>query len=87
MTSILGRMFWRKPATPPPLMPGDVAYSKAMTETRELREKMRGCAESTDVARALMADIWFQNHNIPFLTTVYEGVQEMKSGTDQKPSP
>jgi hypothetical protein len=85
MTSILGRIFGRKPAMPPALMPGDVAFSKAMTETRKLREKMRECSASTDVARALMADIWFQNHNVPFLTTVYEGVQEMKSGTDQKP--
>lgn len=64
----------------------DDRYARAMTLTDEVTTRMREAAASTDVARAVMADIWSQNHNVPFLTTVVEAVQEMKSGLEQKPS-
>jgi hypothetical protein len=64
---------------------GDAAYREAMKVSGDLIRRMRETSNSTDAARAIMADIWHQNHNIPFLTTVYEAVQEAKSGEDQKP--
>lgn len=82
MTSILGRIFGNV-AEPPPLPgPGEIAFQEVMSESRQLRAKMREASESTDAARALMADIWAQNRNMPFLVTVYESVQEAKTGPD-----
>lgn len=82
MTSILGRIFGS--AKPPPLpAPGDLAFDRVMDKSDEIMRRMRECSESTDVARALMADIWFQNNNIPFLVTVFETVQEVKTGPEQ----
>jgi hypothetical protein len=86
MTSILGRIFGNTPSPPPLPGAGEQVYQQAMTESRALREKMRECSSSTDAVRAVMADIWAQNNNVPFLVTVFEAVQEVKSGTDQKPS-
>lgn len=60
---------------------GDRAYRVAMREADDIIHHMREASTSTDAARAIMADIWAHNHNIPFLVTVYESVQEMKSGT------
>ncbi len=65
---------------------GDNAYREAMKESAELSHMLRISARSTDAARALMADIWAQNNNIPFLTSVTETVQEMKSPLEQRPS-
>lgn len=64
---------------------GDAAYDEAMKVSGDLLRRMRETSGSTDAARALMADIWQQNHNVPFMTTVYESVQEAKSGAEQKP--
>lgn len=57
------------------------AYVNAINESSDLLRRMREHSQSTDAARAIMADVWAQNHNIPFLTTVYETVQELNSGT------
>lgn len=80
MTGLLGRIFGVRAEAA-----GDVAYHEAMRVTSDLITKMRESSNSTDAARAIMADVWAQNHNMPFLTTVYESVQEAKSGPDQKP--
>jgi hypothetical protein len=80
MSSILARMFGRRPESR-----GDVAYNDAMRVSGDLLRRMGESSSSTDAARAIMADVWAQNHNIPFIVTVYESVQEMKSGADQKP--
>lgn len=57
------------------------AYVTAINESSDLLRRMREHSQSTDAARAVMADVWAQNHNIPFMTTVYETVQELNSGT------
>jgi len=62
----------------------DSVFGTAMRESGELINNMREASNSTDVFRAMMADIWAQHRNVPFMTTVYESVQEMKSGTDQQ---
>lgn len=59
-----------------------LVYARAINESSDLLRRMREHSGSTDAARAVMADVWAQNHNVPFMTTVYETVQELKSGTD-----
>lgn len=63
----------------------DAAYSRAMSASDDLIQRMHENSRSTDAARAVMADIWAQNHNVPFMTTVYEAVQEAKAPLKQKP--
>lgn len=83
MTSILGRIFGH--AKPPPLpAAGDLAFDRAMGKSDGILRKMVECSSSTDAARAVMADVWAQNHNVPFLTTVYQAVQEVNLSTDPK---
>lgn len=65
---------------------GDVAFREAMRESSDLITRMRDNSNCNDAARAIMADVWSQHHNVPFLTTVYEAVQEAKSGSDQESS-
>lgn len=84
MTSILGRIFGGHAEAPAPNR-GDMAYAAAMVESEELLKMLRDSSDSTDAARAVMADIWAQSHNVPFLTTVVETVQEMKSPLEQRP--
>lgn len=81
MTSILGKIFPDRAGEPVPSK-GDRAYAAVMAESDDLMKHMRQASGSTDAARAIMADIWAQNHNVPFLTTVYESTQEMKSGPE-----
>jgi len=64
--------------------PSEQAYVTAINESSDLLRRMREHSRSTDAARAVMADVWAQNHNIPFMTTVYEAVQEAKSGIQEK---
>ena len=52
--------------------------------TPDLLARMRDSSSSTDAARGIMADVWAQNNNIPFLTTVFEAVSEVKPPDDQK---
>lgn len=56
----------------------DIAYQAAMGVSSDLLHRMREHSSSNDAARAIMADVWAQRHNIPFLTSAYETVQEMK---------
>jgi hypothetical protein len=81
MTSILGKIFGTR-KSPPPLSPGpgEVAFEKVMSESRALRAKLRAASQSTDAARAIMADVWEQSRNTPFIVTVFEAVEEAKSG-------
>ena len=81
MTGIFGKIFPDRQGQPAP-MKGDLAYAEVMQESDDLLKRMRETSNSTDAARAVMADIWSQNHNVPFLTTVYESVQEAKSGPE-----
>lgn len=78
MTSLLGRIFGGRAEAR-----SEASYREAMKVSSDLLSKMREYSSSTDAARALMADIWSQNHNIPYLVTVYEASQEMRSGIEQ----
>lgn len=82
MTSILGRIFPDRTGGPVVPSRGDIAYADAMRESDDLLRRMRESSGSSDAARAIMSDVWAQSHNIPFLTTVYESVQEAKSGPE-----
>lgn len=65
----------------------DAAFDHAMSESDSLITKMRECSDDRkNPIRALMADIWAQNHNIPYIATVYESVQEMNAAVAYKPS-
>lgn len=61
---------------------GDVAYYRAMDASADLIFRIREAGREVDVARSVMADVWSQAQNMPFMTTVYEAVQEAKSGPD-----
>lgn len=65
-----------------PRMKGDVAYARAMDASSDLIHRIREAGREADVARSLTSDIWSQSRNIPFLTTVYEAVQEAKAGPE-----
>lgn len=66
----------------PSRMKGDVAYERAMRESSDLIHRIKEAGREVDVARSLTADIWSQADNIPFLTTVYQAVQEAKTGPE-----
>jgi len=81
--SILGRFFGNSDPSR-----ADRAFGAAMQISDDLISNMREASKSKDVFRAVMADIWAQHHNIPFMATVYEAVREMKSATtDQQNGP
>lgn len=61
---------------------GDVAYQRAMDASADLLFRIREAGREADVARVVIADIWAQASNIPFMTTVYEAVQEAKAGPE-----
>jgi hypothetical protein len=63
----------------------DQVYGNAMNLGAELVSYMRQASLSDDPARAVMADIWSQRHNVPFMATVYEATQEMTAATDYTP--
>mgnify|MGYP003386932472 CR=1 FL=1 len=80
MTSILGKIFHTRPLPPPLPTKADRTYARAMAVSDDLLRKMHDYSRSNDAALAVMADVWAQNHNVPFMVTVYEAVEEAKSG-------
>ncbi len=87
MTSVLGKIFKRfgnGANGNGHLTKGDGAYARAMAVTDDLLDKMREASQSTDAARSVISDVWAQAHNVPFMTTVYEAVQEAKSGPESR---
>lgn len=64
---------------PLPPAPANLAYAKAMNESDDLLRQMKEASRSTDSARGVMADIWHQRNNVPFMVTVREAVLEMKA--------
>lgn len=59
----------------------DQSFGVALALSDDLIDKMREDSKSKDVFRAVMADIWAQKHNVPFMATVFEAVREMKAAT------
>jgi hypothetical protein len=85
MTSIIARIFNGALAAPASPSRGDIAYAKAIASSDDLIRRMQEASRSKDAVRAVMADIWAQRHNVPFMTTVVEAVQEAKSPVAQSP--
>lgn len=79
MSGIMGRLFQRVPAN------GHDRYEAAMSASEDLIRKMRAAGSSIEAVRAVITDIWQRGHNVPFVTSIFETVQELKSGTDQNP--
>jgi hypothetical protein len=75
--SLLDRLFARRSSGA-----SEITYRRAMGVSKDLLNRMREASQSKDAARAVMADVWAQAHNVPFMTTVYEAVQEAKSGPE-----
>lgn len=69
------------------LSPGEAAYRRAMAETGELIERMRKASASGDPIRGVMADLWFQRHNVPYVTTIFEANAEMSAAVSQNKPP
>jgi hypothetical protein len=82
MTSVLGRIFGKDEEDAAAPSRGDAAFAQAMHVSDDLLLRIREAERETSAARAIMADVWSQAQNIPFLTTVYEAVQEAKTGPD-----
>lgn len=80
MTSLLARIFGYNGHSN-----GDGAYDKAMHVSDDLIARMRDASESSDPARAVMADIWAQRNNVPYITTTYQAVQELNAALYQDP--
>ena len=75
MTTVLDRFLTK--LRPTIYSKGSNAAREAMKVSSELVQRMRHHSTSDDPARALMADIWSQRHNVPYITTMYESAQEM----------
>jgi hypothetical protein len=58
---------------------GILASDRAFDETDSLIDRMREASQSKDAFRAVMADLWAQRHNIPYMTTMFEANAEMRS--------
>lgn len=56
----------------------DGKYARAMALTSEVEEKMRERAASPDPVRAMLADMWFQNHDVALVADAYEASQESR---------
>ncbi len=66
---------WFKPHKKP------VAIERANVAIRmadELTQSMRSYSSGNDPIKGLMADLWQHRNNVPFVTTVYEAIQEVK---------
>jgi len=80
MTSVLGKSFNGNGGAQP--SKGESAFKSAMEAADDLLHRLRNGAEDTAAARSVLGDIWAQAHNRPFMTTVYQAVQEAKSGPE-----
>ncbi len=67
-----------------PRTKGDLAYERAMDASADLLFRIREAGRETDVARSMMSDIWTQSENVPFMTTVYQAIQEAKTGPESR---
>lgn len=57
---------------------GSVMAQHAIAVSSDLIKQMQERSLSNDPARSLLADIWAQRHNVPYITTIFEANQEMK---------
>lgn len=66
-----------------PRATGLARAERALDESKKLIERMREASISGDPVRGIFADMWLERHNIPYVTTMFEANEEMKSATDQ----
>lgn len=57
----------------------NAAFHRAMQASDDLIDRMRAASRSNDPIRAIMADLWAQRGNVPYVTTVFEATQEMNA--------
>ncbi len=76
--TFLTRLFAPRPET----TSGSAAAKEALAVSSDLIRQMQERSQSSDAVRALLADIWAQRHNVPYVTTVFEANREMKAATD-----
>jgi hypothetical protein len=55
-----------------------------MDASADLLFRIREAGRESMSPETLMADIWSQAQNVPFMTTVYEAVQEAKTGPETR---
>ena len=84
MTSVFGKIFSKSSNGACHPTKGDQAYEQAMAGSDDLIGMLREASPSTDAARSVISDIWAQATNITFMTTVYQAVQEAKSGPESR---
>lgn len=78
MPSILTKMFGRSEPVPD-------NYSRAMEISGDLLDRMQRHSHSKEPVLAVLADLWAQRNNIPYVATVVEATQEMNSPLQQRP--
>lgn len=72
--TIISRLLFRTASEP-----RGSAYAAAMNGTDVLLQRMEAEQRSADPARAVMASIWRQRNNIPYMATIHEAVAEVNS--------
>lgn len=50
----------------------------AIAMVDDLTNSMRAYSAGNDPVKALMSDLWQHRNNVPFVTTIYEAIQEVK---------
>lgn len=83
--SIMGRL--KEFLRPTTQYQPSAAYRDAMQVSNELIGDLRDGYKKNDVIRQLFSDIHEQRDNVPFVTTVYESVQEMKVAAQGRKNP
>jgi len=66
-------------------MTADQKYAVAMATSGDLLTDMRREEFSPDPVRSMLATIWLQRNNVPFMTTVTEAVAEVRAPLEQDP--
>lgn len=54
-------------------------FEAALRESDDLIRRFKEAADDPHPIRAMMADLWMQRHNVPFMATVYEAQREVQS--------
>lgn len=80
MMAFLNRIF----APSRPASSGSSAAKAAMSVSSDLIHRMQDASASNDPVRALMADVWAQRQNMPYITTLYESNEEMQAALSSR---
>lgn len=61
----------------------DGHYHRAMDESHDVLKRMKDI-QGDDPARMIIADVLLHRENAPYITTLYEALQEMNAGAKQR---